>query len=788
MLDDAVWVESQIPFASPLRGESMLPFRSVHAHRGGEPGGAPWRRSAFALLAAVALVAGMFTVTDAAPAHAAAGVVTGTVTGTNGAPLAGISVMLVTPGALAKAPTVLTSASGAYSIDLAQLDAGEYTLWVSHWNNAYIGEYWAGVLNDEQATYFSLSSTSIVTAKNFTLARPALVSGTVTGAIGSEPTGTVTAHLIDAKTGARVNIGATYNGRYDLAGTSAGTYKLYFEAEGLFSSTFYAGQYWGGATTLEDASEFTVLEGEQKSGFNATLIPGAHLSGRVTAEGTGAPVPNVTVGVIDSDGIPMGSGSVRTDTDGYYTFRQALRQQTFTLKFGTSADNESGSFVSEYWDNQRFESSSTPLVVAGSNAVVANTQLAVGGSVSGSVDLSSVIGSKLYGTSTAYAFDSVSGGWVAQNSSRTSAGGKYTIPGLAAGTYRIGFEAYSSGISLGRGFFDDASSVESASDVKVIGTADTPHIDITVAGDVSRLAGADRFDASASISRRSFEPGVEVAYVANGLNFPDALSGAPVAAQAGAPILLTLAGEIPASIKAELGRVKPGRIVVLGGVNSVSEAVKTQLDAYTAGTVTRLAGADRFAASAAISAESFRAGVATAYVANGLNFPDALAGAPVAAKDGSPILLVTPDAIPGAIEAELKRLKPGRIVVLGGVNSVTEAVKSKLGALTVGGVTRLAGADRFSASADISAKNFAPNADVVYITNGLNFPDALSGAPVAGRDAAPILLVAPNTLPESIAAELTRLKPAKIVILGGVNSVSPAVAAQLQDYTVTPAQ
>ncbi|WP_181243279.1 cell wall-binding repeat-containing protein [Glaciihabitans tibetensis] len=48
-----------------------------------------------------------------------------------------------------------------------------------------------------------------------------------------------------------------------------------------------------------------------------------------------------------------------------------------------------------------------------------------------------------------------------------------------------------------------------------------------------------------------------------------------------------------------------------------------------------------------------------------------------------------------------------------------------------------------------------------------------AGAPVAGRDAAPILLVAPNTLPESIAAELTRLKPAKIVILGGVNSVSP---------------
>ena len=64
---------------------------------------------------------------------------------------------------------------------------------------------------------------------------------------------------------------------------------------------------------------------------------------------------------------------------------------------------------------------------------------------------------------------------------------------------------------------------------------------------------------------------------------------------------------------------------------------------------------------------------------------------------------------------------------------------------------------------------------VVFIATGTRFPDALTGAPVAGKLGAPLLLTDPNTLPPVIAAELTRLKPAKIVILGGPGAVSDAV-------------
>ena len=96
------------------------------------------------------------------------------------------------------------------------------------------------------------------------------------------------------------------------------------------------------------------------------------------------------------------------------------------------------------------------------------------------------------------------------------------------------------------------------------------------------------------------------------------------------------------------------------------------------GLVTRLAGASRYETAAAISAASFSPNVPVAFVATGLSFPDALAGAAVAGWAGGPVLLVPGTSIPTAIANELTRLNPGRIVVLGGTGVVSEGVKTAL--------------------------------------------------------------------------------------------------------------
>ncbi|HNQ06654.1 MAG TPA: cell wall-binding repeat-containing protein [Tetrasphaera sp.] len=318
-----------------------------------------------------------------------------------------------------------------------------------------------------------------------------------------------------------------------------------------------------------------------------------------------------------------------------------------------------------------------------------------------------------------------------------------------------------------------------------VGAADQTRAQVTVSfpslTKVARWSGKDRYDASAAISAKTFAPGVTTAYLASGEIYTDALSGAPVAGMTRGPVLLTARDALPSAISTELKRLRPGRIVILGGPNTITENVAAAAASATGAAIERWSGKDRFETSAAISATSYEPGVDTAYVASGRVFPDALSGAPVAGRDKNPMLLVDTKAIPPSIAAELTRLQPQRIVVLGGVNTITPEVEAALAAYAPT-VERYAGADRFAASAAISAANYDPGVNTAYVASGRVYTDALSGAPVAGMTAGPVVLTDTTTLPAASAAELARLKPTKIVVLGGPNTISYAVQAQLADY------
>jgi putative cell wall-binding protein len=297
--------------------------------------------------------------------------------------------------------------------------------------------------------------------------------------------------------------------------------------------------------------------------------------------------------------------------------------------------------------------------------------------------------------------------------------------------------------------------------------------------DVQRLSGTNRYATSAAVSAASFEPGVATVYVATGTNFPDALAAGAAAAERNSPLLLTAPTALPAETAAELTRLQPKSITVLGSSGAVSDAVASELASYTSGAVTRLAGADRYATAAAISRATFDPGVPVAYVATGANFPDALAGVPASGVQGGPVLLVTANSVPLPIQQELTRLRPARIVILGASGVVSDGVATALQAFTNGGVSRLAGQDRYATSAAISKATFA-SAETTYIATGLNFADALSGGPVAGIRVAPLLLVSATSVPPSTASELQRLNPAHVVLLGGSGVVSAVVQSQIE--------
>jgi putative cell wall-binding protein len=268
--------------------------------------------------------------------------------------------------------------------------------------------------------------------------------------------------------------------------------------------------------------------------------------------------------------------------------------------------------------------------------------------------------------------------------------------------------------------------------------------------------------------------------VATGATFPDALSGGAVAAQLGFPLLLVAQHSIPPATAAELTRLQPQNIIVLGGPGVVSNAVAAQLGSFVlpGGVVARWAGADRFATSAVISFNTFPAGMDTAYISTGLNFPDALAAAPPSALSNGPLLLVRPTAIPPVIVAELDRLEPGRIVILGGPGVVSNAVAAQLDAFTDGPVTRVYGSDRYQTAAAISSTFFG-SAETAYVATGTTFPDALAGGSAGGQFLGPMLLVPGTSVPPSVVNELERFDPARIFILGGPGVVSNGVVSMI---------
>lgn len=308
--------------------------------------------------------------------------------------------------------------------------------------------------------------------------------------------------------------------------------------------------------------------------------------------------------------------------------------------------------------------------------------------------------------------------------------------------------------------------------VSAIGTVDVAAVDpgeITV----DRVAGANRYEAAVNISQGAYPETAPVVYITNGENYPDALSAGPAAAHEGGPLLLVKPSEIPAVVSAEIARLGPDRIVVVGGTASVNADVYFALSGMADETV-RIAGANRYEASRNIAEYAFGDDVPLAYIATGEKFPDALAAGGAAGAQDAPVVLVPglADGLDAATEALLESLGTTDTRVLGGEASVTTAVFDDLAAITT--AVRLGGADRYEAARAINADAF-DEADRAFIATGLNFPDALAGSAWAASVGSPMYVVPGTCVPSGVLDDLETLGVTHVTLLGGEASLSPNV-------------
>ena len=254
-------------------------------------------------------------------------------------------------------------------------------------------------------------------------------------------------------------------------------------------------------------------------------------------------------------------------------------------------------------------------------------------------------------------------------------------------------------------------------------------------GKLARLSGITRYDTMSWIVDTAFPDSTSTVIVASGENYPDALAASGFAGVLDAPILMTDPLYLSNQTKDQISRLKPGKIIIVGGQNAVSRNVEQSLVQYA--TVQRIGGVTRGDTALKLYDSDVQGEEnwgRTAIVVTGGNgssgFADALSVSSYAYASKSPIFLS--DINFGLSSEQLEALSSGefdRILVVGGQQAVPDSVMKQIRDSSGSAVSRISGATRYETSITF-AQRVSEQGDLhmnnVVFATGANFPDALA--------------------------------------------------------------
>ncbi len=304
---------------------------------------------------------------------------------------------------------------------------------------------------------------------------------------------------------------------------------------------------------------------------------------------------------------------------------------------------------------------------------------------------------------------------------------------------------------------------------------------------MSRIQGATRYDTAVVVSQRAFGGTAPAVVIASGEDYPDALTGSALAGAENGALLLTMKTSLPDVVEAELKRLNPARVYIMGSSAAVADSVEVRIKAAVPSAVTtRIAGADRYetARKAADKVYSLKAPT-KAIVALGTAWPDAASVSALAYAKSYPILLSKPSTLGTQTAEYLSARKPAMTYVIGSETVVPKTVYDAIPAATGKSAMRLAGANRYATAAAVARQSVSITEGFsiqdIYITTGLNYPDALSGGVLAGIQRHPLLLTHPDGCPDGTADFLddNKLAISYLWILGGTGAISQTGVAAI---------
>lgn len=152
-------------------------------------------------------------------------------------------------------------------------------------------------------------------------------------------------------------------------------------------------------------------------------------------------------------------------------------------------------------------------------------------------------------------------------------------------------------------------------------------------------------------------------------------------------------------------------------------------------------GKDRYGTALVVSEYGFPSGASTVVLAAGDEYADAISAAPLAAACGGPVLLLPPEGVRTDIGAEMERLAPSQVFLVG-VSRVSTVKRQLNDLLDDVEVESLVGDDPYETAALVAEeiKAMVGTVSKVVIAPADSFVEALTVVPLAGAEGWPILL------------------------------------------------
>ena len=107
-----------------------------------------------------------------------------------------------------------------------------------------------------------------------------------------------------------------------------------------------------------------------------------------------------------------------------------------------------------------------------------------------------------------------------------------------------------------------------------------PRLTMLTTPEVVRLGGADRYRTASHVAQEFFPTPTNEAFLATGMDFPDALAAAPAAAMNGGPVLLTRPASLPSATVTALDAIRAQTITLVGGFGAISLEVQETLERH----------------------------------------------------------------------------------------------------------------------------------------------------------------------------------------------------------------